>query len=111
MYLPGGQHSNKPLWHNDMWSNYNFSHVQDAIYYIRISVHPQWFLSHVNQVQGHIPQLRRHAITPDSSVIILKYSLMHAGGGTSGYVAEFPSKAIVQVVVDSPINSKPGSQL
>ena len=44
-------------------------------------------------------------------VIFMKYSRLHSGGGTAGYVAEFPSAAAVHVVVGSPISSKPGSQV
>ena len=44
-------------------------------------------------------------------VIFMKYSRLHSGGGTPGYVAEFPSTDSVHVVVGSPISSKPGSQV
>ena len=44
-------------------------------------------------------------------VIFMKYSRLHSGGGTDGYVAEFPSAAAVHVVLGFPISSKPGSQV
>ena len=44
-------------------------------------------------------------------VIFMKYSRLHSGGGTAGYVAESPSAANVHVVVGSPISSKPGLQV
>ena len=44
-------------------------------------------------------------------VIFMMYSRLHSGGGTPGYVAEFPSTAAVHVVVGSPISSKPGLQV
>ena len=44
-------------------------------------------------------------------VIFMKYSRLHSGGGTDGYVAVIPSAAAVHVVVGSPISSKPGSQV
>ena len=43
--------------------------------------------------------------------VFMKYSRLHSGGGTPGYVAEFPSTAAVHVVVGSPISSKPGLQV
>ena len=70
------------------------------------------FLSNVNQVQHRNEASWEDMQTLHTVVVIfMKYSRLHSGGGTPGYVAEFPSKAIVQVVVDSPISSKPGSQL
>ena len=44
-------------------------------------------------------------------VIFMKHSRLHSGGGTPGYVAEFPSADSVHVVVGSPISSKPGLQV
>ena len=74
-------------------------------------------LSHVNQafVGGSILHTGHNwedMQTLDTVLVIfMMYSRLHSGGGTAGYVAEFPSAASVHVVVAIPISSNPGLQM